>query len=209
MTKLSKVLVVAAAVFSIIFMGVAAVMSTVRTDWKEKATKQFPKSKIADQQTEIADLDKAIEGVTKQHEAAKAGIDADIQALVAPNTGREAELEKELAKLVEEAHSLSQQIEVEARKVDAKQEEDKRLREEVSRLRSQYDDLVAHKADALANVKRLRDLLFQAKGLLERVEKRRDALEAEGVKKPDADYAEPAPIKDASLPPGPLKPLRR
>jgi len=205
MTKASKVLAVAVAVFSIIFMGVAAVMSTVRTDWKEKATKEFPKSRISEQQTQIADLDKEIESVTKQHDAARAGIEADVQAIIAQQTGREAQREKELAALIEEAHTLSEQFEVEAKKVQAKQEEDKRLREDVTRLKSQYEDLVAHKDDALANVKRLRDLLFQANGLLERVKKRRDALEAEGVKKkpdyePDSDTG-----KDASRPTSPLK----
>jgi len=209
MTKASKVLAVAVAVFSIIFMGVAAVMSTVRTDWKEKATKEFPKSRITDQQTLLADLDKEIDTVTKLHDAAKAGIDADVQAIVAPKTGREALREKELAQLIEEASSLSEQIEVEAKKVEAKQDIDKRLREDVTRLKSQYEDLVAHKEDALANVKRLRDLLFQATGLLERVKKRRDALEAEGVKRAAEYEADSPPEKDASRAASPLKPISR
>jgi chromosome segregation ATPase len=207
MTRASKALVVAVAVFSIVFMGVAAVMSTVRTDWKEKATKEFPKSRIAEQQTQIDDLGKEIDSVTKQHEAAKAGIQADVQAIVAPKTGREAQREAERDQLIAEAHTIHEQIEAEAKKVETKQEEDKRLREEVTRLKSQYDDLVAHKDDALADVKRLRDLLFQARGLLERVRKRRDALEAEGVRK--AEEYDPDAVKDASLPAGPSRPVLR
>lgn len=208
MTKASKVLAVAVTVFSIIFMGVAAVMSTVRTDWREKATKEFPKSRIAEQQTKKEDLDKEIEAVTKQHELAKAGIDADVLAITTPKTGREAQREDELKQLMEDAHTLSEQFEAEAKKVEAKQEEDKRLREEVTRLKSQYEDLVAHKDDSLANVKRLRDLLFQATGLLERVKKRRDALEAEGIKGGGYESdsgAESSAGRDASLRPGNLK----
>jgi len=206
MTKASKVLAVAVAVFSIVFMGVAAVMSTVRTDWKEKATKEFPKSRITEQQTQIADLDKEIKAVTDQHEAAKAGITADVQALSAPETGREAQREAEFKKLVAEAHTIFEQFEAEAKKVDAKQEVDKRRREEVTRLKSQYEDLVAHKEDTLAQVKRLRDLLFQANGLLDRVKKRRDALEAEGVGKDGKRYPdEPGSGKEASRRASPLK----
>ena len=57
---------------------------------------------------------------------------------------------------------------------------------------SQYEDLVAQRADAEANVKRQRDLLFQAKGVLERLRLRAKLLQAdagesdqyEGTEKP-------------------------
>ncbi|MBI3865354.1 MAG: hypothetical protein HY290_26055, partial [Planctomycetia bacterium] len=70
-------------------------------------------------------------------------------------------------------------VDAESKKLQAKQDEDKRLREDVYRLRSQYEDLVAQKLDAEANVKRQRDLLFQAKGVLERVRLRAKLLDAE------------------------------
>jgi chromosome segregation ATPase len=179
MTRASKCLVIAVTVFSVVFMGVAAVMSTARTDWKEKATKEFPRSRITEQTTKIGELDKEIEALDKQQKAALASNAADVFAISAPNTGREAQLEVELEKLIEEAHTLADQIEVEAKKVELKQDEDKRRREEVTRLKSQYEDLVAQKDDALANVKRVRDLLYQARGVLSRVEKRMESLDAE------------------------------
>jgi chromosome segregation ATPase len=179
MTKASKALVIAVAVFSVIFMGVAAVMSTARTDWKEKATKEFPSSQIAKQRERIQELDKGIEEVARQQKAAEVAIAADVKAVFAAETGREAVLEVELKQLIEEAHNLAEQVEAAAKNVEIRQDEDKRLREEVTRLRSQYDDLVAQKEDALASVKRLKDLLFQAKGVLERVEKRQKALDAD------------------------------
>jgi chromosome segregation ATPase len=192
MTKASKALVIAVTVFSVIFMGVAAVMSTAHTDWKEKATKEFPSSKITDQRTKIQDFDKGIEDLGRLQKSAEAAIAADEKALFAAETGREAVLEVELKQLIEEAHTLAEQVEAAAKKVEARQDEDKRLREEVTRLQSQYDDLVAQKDDALTGVKRLRDLLFQAKGVLERVEKRQKALNAE--RPPDPNYEErPAP----------------
>lgn len=179
MTKAGKILTIAVTVFCVVFMGVAAVMSTVRTDWKEKATKEFPKSTITDQEARLGDLQTKIDAVKKQDDEANAAIAADIKAIEAPEIGRVAVLEAELAKLIDDAHAVFEQSEAEARKVDAKQEEDKRLREVVTRLRSQYEDLVAQKDDALADVKRLRDLLFQAKGILDRVEKRQKSLELE------------------------------
>jgi cell division protein FtsL len=192
MTKTSKALVIAVTVFTVIFMGVAAVMSTARTDWKAKATKEFPSSQIAAQRETIQKLDQGIEDLGRQQKIAEAGIAADEKALFAAETGREAVLEVELKQLIDEAHTLAEQIEVAAKKVEVKQDEDKRLREEVTRLKSQYDDLVAQKDDALTSVKRLRDLLFQAKGVLERVEKRQKALDAE--KPRDGTYEDrPAP----------------
>jgi chromosome segregation ATPase len=186
MTKTSKCLAVLATVFSVLFMGVAAVMSTTRTDWKEKATKEFPKSRIADQQAQLQDLTKELDSLKKQQELAEASNAADSLAITAPQVGREAQLEAELARLIEDAHKIAEQVEAEARKVDARQDEDKRLREEVMRLRSQYEDLVSQKEDALANVKRLRDLLFQARGILERVKKRQESLNADGTYDADA-----------------------
>jgi len=179
MTKTSKVLTVLVTAFSILFMGITAVMSTARTDWKEKATKEFPKSRIAEQSAQLDDLRKEIESLDKQQKSAVDGIAADSLAITAPNTGRVAQLEAELVQLVDEAHNVAAQVEAEAKKVGAKQDDGKHLRDRVTRLTSQYEDLVAQKEDALMNVKRLRDLLFQAKGVLERVKKRQEALEAE------------------------------
>jgi chromosome segregation ATPase len=181
MTKTSKCLTIAAIVFSIVFMGIAAVMSTTHTDWKERATKEFPQSQITAQRTQIQDLTTEIESLDKQQKVAETSNAADSVAITVAETGRVAQLERELAALIEEGHKIAEQVEAEARQVDAKQAYAKRLRGDVTRLQSQYEDLVAQKEDALANVKRLRDLLFQAKGVLERVKKRQEALEAEGT----------------------------
>jgi chromosome segregation ATPase len=195
MTKTSKWLTIAVTVFSIVFMGIAAVVATLKTDWKEKATKEFPKSRISEQATQIQDLDREIAAVKAQQESSAKNIAIDVNAIMAAEVGREAVLQKELAQLIDEAHSLAEQIEAEANKVQLKQEEDKRLREEVTRLKAQYDDLVAQRIDAVATVKRQRDLLFQARGVLERVTRRMESLRAEREK----SYIEtPAPGKAAT-----------
>ena len=59
-------------------MGVAAVMSTVRTDWKEKATKEFPKSRIAEQKEKIDSLDKETASLERHQKDAAAAIEAAI-----------------------------------------------------------------------------------------------------------------------------------
>jgi hypothetical protein len=195
MTKASKVLTVVVTVFSILYMGISFMMWTVRADWKEKATKEFPKARIAEQKTQIDDLDKEIAAIEKQHDEAKKGIAADIASITAPQIGREAQLEAEWAALNAEASAIAGQVDVEAKKVQVKQEEDKRLRDDVHRLMSQYDDLVAQRFDAEANVKRQRDLLFQAKGILERLRLRAGLLDIEegkGYDAPEVEKPEPA-----------------
>jgi chromosome segregation ATPase len=184
MTKTSKVLTVLVTAFSILFLGITAVMSTAQTDWKKKAKDEFPKSRIAEQTAQLDDLRKEIESLDKQQKLAEEGIKADSLALTTPETGRVAQLEAELTQLVDEAHKVAVQVEAEAKKVGAKQDQGKHLRDRVTRLTSQYEDLVAQKEDALANVKRLRDLLFQARGVLDRVKKRQEALEAEATDYP-------------------------
>jgi len=194
MTKTSKWLTIVVTVFSIVFMGIAAVVATLKTDWKEKATKEFPKSRISEQTTQIQDLDKEIAAVKAQQESSAKNIAIDVNALMAAEVGREAVLQKELAQLIEQAHSLAEQIEAEANKVQLKQEEDKRLREEVTRLKAQYEDLVAQRIEAVATVKRQRDLLFQAMGVLERVTRRMESLRAEQQK----SYEEISPARKAA-----------
>jgi len=179
MTKSSKALTIVLTVFSILFMGVAAVMSTVRTDWRDKATKEFPKSKIAEQKERIDSLDKEIASLERQQKEAAVAIEADVKSFLAPQIGREAQLETELEGLIKTVRDLAGQIETEAKKVQLKQDEDKRLRDEVTRLKTQYDDLVSQKYDVEEIVKRQRDLLFQAKGVLERVTNRLNLLKAQ------------------------------
>src|SRR5439155_22508011 len=111
MTKASKLLTIAVTVFAVVFMGIAAVISAARTDWRTIATKDYPKARIGEQKTQIEDLDKQIKSLEAQQQAVAAAIDADVKAITAPNTGREAQLEKELAELIEQAGTLAKQIE--------------------------------------------------------------------------------------------------
>lgn len=175
-TKIGKGLTITVTVLSILFLGVSGVMLTAQTDWKERATKDFPKSRIAELDKDRADLNSLIKTAEDQQQAAIKAIAADNEALTAKETGREARLEAEFEQLIEQAHTLAEQVEAEAKKVQARQDEDTRLREEVTRLKSQYEDLQEQKQAALDKVQELRDLLFQARGVLERVKRRHEAL---------------------------------
>ena len=53
MTKASMVMTVVVTALSFLYIGIAFMMWTVRTDWKERATKEFPKTRISTQQTQI------------------------------------------------------------------------------------------------------------------------------------------------------------
>src|SRR6185295_10022459 len=98
--------------------------STVRTDWKEKATKEFPRSRVTEQKTQLDDLDKEIKSIARQQTDAEAGIASDSLSISTPTTGRVALLEKELTTLIDEAHKLAEQVEAEAKTVDEKQDQD-------------------------------------------------------------------------------------
>ena len=184
MTKTSKFLTILVTFFSILYMGTAFMMWAVQVNWKEKANVEFPKKTIDDQKVRIQELDQLIAATDKQHEEAKKGIAADILAISAPEIGRAALLEKEWAQLNVEVSNVAGQIEAEAKKVQAKQDEDKKLREDVQRLQSQYQDLVEQRTDAEANVKRLRDLLVQSEGVLARLRARSRLLDIDEGKKP-------------------------
>jgi hypothetical protein len=79
-------------------------------------------------------------------------------------------------------------------------------------LKTQYDDLVSQKFDVEENVKRQRDLLFQARGILERVTHRLELLKADEpvqyVPEPggdNADDSEAEPKPSAARPSKTLK----
>lgn len=179
MNKFSRLLTIFVTVLSVAFMSVAAVSTAARTDWKEAATKTWKKARISEQQQELRDLEEKITAVGNEQKLALASIEADVKALTDPATGREAELEQNLAQLEQQARQLAKDIEEQARKADTKLETLSLRRDDVARLQNQFDEIVSQKEAAQQEAKRLRDLLVQAKGVLDRVERRREALTAE------------------------------
>lgn len=192
MTRFSRSLTIFVTILSIVFMGVAAVTTATSTDWKEIATKKFPKSRINEQQEQIRKLDESIKATDDAQKLAIAAIATDIKALTDPATGREAELEKQLAATEQRAHELAQQIEAQARKAEAKLDELQLRREDTVRLANQFAELQSQKVATQAEVKRLQDLLFQARGMLDRVRRRHESLEAQIRGTPEAPET-PAP----------------
>ncbi|MFN0053356.1 MAG: hypothetical protein ACKV0T_14325 [Planctomycetales bacterium] len=179
MTKISRCLTILVTVLAVCFMGVAAMSTATRHDWKEVVTKTYPRAEITAQQEAIRALDEEINRIGEAQKAAVAAIEADIKALFQPETGREALLEKEFARLEAQAHELATQVELQARKTDERLDELKLRRDDTVRLQSQFEELVSQKVWAQGEVKRLRDLLVQARGILQRVESRRQALESQ------------------------------
>lgn len=181
MTKFSKVLTIAVTVLCVAFMAVAAAMTATYTDWKARAA-EYPSSKLADQKKLITDLDAESTALDTAIKHARDTQVTDVDAMTDPAVGRLVQWEAELVKLEAQAKQLADQIEEEAKKVLAKLDELKLRREEVVRLRAQYDELIAQRQSAELQVRRIRDLLFQARGQLERVKHRKDLLEADGAK---------------------------
>jgi chromosome segregation ATPase len=187
MNKFSRCLTVFVAVICVAFMGVAALSTATYTDWKTIATKEYPRAEITKQAETIRGLEDDIKRAEDARVAALAAIAVDEKAISDPATGREVLLEQQLAQLQVQAHTLAEQFETEAKKAGAKLDELTLRREDTVRLQNQHDELVSQKLAAQAEVKRLRDLLFQARGVLERVERRRAALESQ-----KGQYEEPA-----------------
>lgn len=185
MTTFSRVLTIAVTVFAVLFMGVTVVMTATRTDWKEVATQKFKKTDIAKQQEQIRAFEEQTAAFEAARQRALAAIAADEKAIDDPNTGREVEMEKLLTTLVEQAHTLAGEAEEQARKADVKLEEMRLRRDDAVRLQNQFDELVSQKVAAEAEAKRLRDLLFQAKGVLERLKRRQQSLEEQTGGKSD------------------------
>lgn len=199
MNKFSRILTIFVTVLCVAFMSVAAVSVAARTDWKTAATKTYPKSRIAEQQQILQKLDESIADFSAQQKTLLAAIDADVKALRDPATGREVELEKQLAQFELQAQQIAKQIEEEARKADTKLETLALRRDDVSRLQNQFDEFVSQKQAAEAESKRLRDLLFQARGVLERVQRRRQLLESQNQTPPDGAYEkDPSPADRGS-----------
>lgn len=180
MTRFSRILTIFVTVLAIAFMGVAMVATATWTNWRDIALNKFPSAEISKQKETLARLQKEAEATDKEQQLAVAAIDADVKAISDPETGREAVLEKSvLSALEEQTRRVAQEVEAQARKADAKLGELKLRREDIARLQSQFDELVSQRQASQADVKRLEDLLFQAKAMLERVERRREWLESE------------------------------
>ena len=179
MNKFSRPLTIFVTVLCISFMGVAAVSTAARTDWKTIATKTYPKTRIGEQQQQITKLDEEITAVNEEQKRVVAAMEADVKALTDPTTGREAELEQLLEQLVTQAQQVAKEIEQQARKEDTKLDTLSLRRDDVARLQNQFDEFVSQKDAALAESKRLRDLLVQAQGLLERAQRRLELLESQ------------------------------
>jgi DNA repair exonuclease SbcCD ATPase subunit len=175
MTKAGKVLTVFVVVIAVAFAGAATIDSATRTDWRFKAEREFSEKMIQAQSAELDELKKASDSLDLQLKAWQNALVADVAALEA----RAARWNAELAQLADTDGKLFENVEVEKKKVQDRLDELSLRREEVSRLLTQYEELVAEKGMAQADARRLRDLLVQAKGNLERVERRHQNLKSQ------------------------------
>lgn len=180
MTKVSKVLTVLVFIASVAFMAFAATSSATRTDWKTRVA-EYPE-KIAAQRKKIEQLDQDIVRWDARLKDAQASEKADLAAM----DRREAALVTQVQQLQAQASALALQIDTEAKSVQAKREQARLRREEVFRLRNQLEELRTQNDSTIGESKRLKDLLVQAQGVLERAERRMQLLEADGARLPDS-----------------------
>jgi len=155
MTKISKVLVILVTVLAVGQLGVALVSTAARTDWKKRAA-EFPRAKTQEWKTEAEGFNRRRDDAVRLTEEARRFIDIDSKALAA----RAESWNQTLAQWAEQEHALRNQNAAEAVKVQAQKEA------------------------ALAEARRLRDLLYQSRGVLERALRRQKLLQEDGGRMP-------------------------
>ena len=183
MTKFSKVLTVLAAVLSVAFMGVAFVAKATQTDWKARDAEL--KAKIQPQKDQIDRLTAEITRYENRLNDAKLSIAADVPAIQVRAKNYQASLEA----LAKKSAELSAEIAETSRKATIVSDEAKLRREEGVQLANQLAELRAQRAAIEVDKQKLTDLLVQARGVLERVERRNRNLKAD--QSASGDYTEP------------------
>lgn len=193
-TTISKVLTVLVTALSLAFLGAAAVSSVARTDWKGKAN-EYPRNKTQELQGKIDALKAEAENYAKQTPLVVAAIDTDSKAMVTKADVLKAYSTEQEA----EDKQLRQKNDAVAVTAQAKLDVDKARREEVVRLQAQFEELLSQRIAAEAEVSRLRDLLNQSRGVLERAARRNESLKT-SLGRGDRKAYDPA-VDEDSLPP--------
>jgi uncharacterized membrane protein YccC len=193
-TTISKVLTVLVTALSLAFLGAAAVSSVARTDWKGKAN-EYPRNKTQELVGKIDALKAEADNYAKQTPLVLAAIDTDQKAMIS-----KAEVLKAYSTQQEaEDKKLRQLNDATAVAAQGKLDVDKARREEVVRLQAQFEELLSQRLAAEAEVARLRDLLNQSRGVLERAARRNQALKS-SLGRGDQKPYDPA-VDEDSLPP--------
>lgn len=193
-TTISKVLTVLVTALSLAFLGAAAVSSIARTDWKGKAN-EYPKTKTQELAGKIETFKAEAANYAQQTPLVVAAIDVDQKSMIA-----KAEVLKNYSTQQEaEDKKRRQQNDATAVAAQGKLDVDKARREEVVRLQAQFEELLSQRLAAEAEVARLRDLLNQSRGVLERAARRNQNLKV-SLGRGDSKPYDPA-VDEDSLPP--------
>jgi chromosome segregation ATPase len=174
MTKFSKVLTVLATFLSIAFMGLAFVSwATALTDHRQRDTDL--KARIQPQKDRLTQLEGEIARAENRLKDAQLAIAADLPAFKA----REKLYQAQLDELAKTSGELSVQIAALSKKAREVGDEASLRREEGIQLANQLAELRAQKADAETEKQKLTDLLVQAQGVLDRVQRRNGNLKSD------------------------------
>jgi len=173
MTKFSKVLTVLATVLSVAFMGFAFISFATQTDFKTRdANLKTEIQPLADVNKRLTDEITVFENRLND---AKLSIASDV-----PGIGvRAKNYQSALDALAKKSAELSTEIAETSRKATIVSDEAKLRREEGIQLSNQLAELRAQRAATEAEKQKLTDLLVQARGVLERVERRNKNLKTD------------------------------
>lgn len=145
------------------------------------------KKQIGDLNQEKQQLDKRIVELEKAIKDSKELIEVDKAAMKA----RQEVLEKERKRIVAETIEVAAQAAAKSKEVYAQYDLARLRRQEWILMNNQLQEIRTQKDAAIAESQRLRDLLYQSQGDLERAERRQQLLLREGAKLPNEEGVTP------------------
>jgi chromosome segregation ATPase len=130
---------------------------------------------LQEQQQKIQTIEQSLPGMQAALEQARQAIDVDVKAISA----RAQELEAQRVQVAAAVADLERQADAKAKQADGTAQVVKLRYQELLRLRNELEELKSQAAAAVSEEARLRDLLYQVEGDLERVKRRQQLLKSD------------------------------
>jgi uncharacterized protein YlxW (UPF0749 family) len=200
MTQVGKILVLVIMAFSLIFLGISAMVFATSKNWKDATSKKDQevkkvKGELANEQAKLAEAKKNLEDAQASAQAATKALEGRIRALEDTNKRDLAQIEqvrKDLAVATQTAQSSMEEV-------DARRKETTLLRDQKGAVEKQANEYQLRQADLNDKIRELERLLDTAtrnnKDLLERTAKYSTLLQQHGL---STDIAQ---IKGLEAPP--------
>jgi hypothetical protein len=200
MTQVGKILVLVIMAFSLVFLGISAMVFATSKNWKDATAKKDTevkkvKTELANEQAKLAEAKKHLEDAQAAAQQATKALESRIRTLEDQNKRDAAQIEQ-VRKDLGVANQTSQSS---LQEVDARRNETNLLREQKAAVEKQANEYQLRQAELNDHIRELERMLDTAtknnKDLLERVAKYTTLLQRNGL---PTDIAQ---IKGVEAPP--------